>query len=115
MFIAQPPELPSGGGFKAISSAIQRRVAYPPKAEKDNIEGKVLVSFTVSSTGTVHDVGVSKSLRPDCDSVVVRAVKLLPRFKPGREAGTPVAVRFTVPVTFRLEEVTEKSKGARHK
>ena len=100
--------------MKGIVSAIQRKVIYPPRAEKDNIEGRVLVSFTVSAKGIIHDVRVVKSLRSDCDSVVVQAVNRLPRLKPGREAGAPVAVGFTVPVTFRLEEAAEKSKKAKH-
>lgn len=115
MPIGTMPELASGGGMKGIVSAIQRQVIYPPRAEKDNIEGRVLVSFTVSSKGIIHDVRVVKSLRHDCDSVVVQAVNRLPRLKPGREAGAPVAVGFTVPVTFRLEEATDKAKSANHK
>ena len=103
MAVGQLPQLPSGGGLSAISKAIQQRVVYPPQAEKDAVEGRVFVSFTVASTGAVRDVVVVRNLRPDCDSVVVRAIKLLPRFVPGREAGVAVAVRFTVPATFLLQ------------
>ncbi|GAA4044618.1 hypothetical protein GCM10022409_33350 [Hymenobacter glaciei] len=102
-YVEQMPQLPGGGGQAALVTAIQQHVSYPPQALRDHAEGRVFVAFTVAASGLIEEVGVVKGLRPDCDSVVVAAVRLLPRLRPGMQAGQAVPVRFTVPVTFRLQ------------
>jgi len=97
------PQPPGGGGSAAVVTLIQQQVSYPPRAVRDHAEGRVFVSFTVAPTGLIEDVDVVKGFRPDCDSAVVAAVKRLPRFEPGRQTGRAVPVRFTAPVTFRLQ------------
>ncbi|MDO7845419.1 energy transducer TonB [Hymenobacter sp. M29] len=99
--VEQMPELHGGGGSLAIVTYIQQRVRYPYQAMRARAEGRVFVSFTVAASGLVEDVAVAKGFRRDCDSAVVAAVKQLPRFEPGRQAGQAVPVRFTIPVTFR--------------
>ncbi|MBF9238420.1 energy transducer TonB [Hymenobacter sp. BT683] len=105
------PQLPAGGGSAAIVTAIQQRVVYPPQALRAHVEGRVFVSFTVAASGLVENVAVVKGIQPSCDSAVVKAVQQLPRFTPGRQAGRAVAVQFTVPVVFRLEEPQPPIKG----
>lgn len=102
-YVEQMPQLPGGGGQAAVVTAIQQHVSYPPRAMRAHAEGRVFVGFTVAASGLVEDVGLVKGFRPDCDSTVVAAVKQLPRFRPGMQAGQAVPVRFTVPVTFRLQ------------
>ena len=102
-YVEQMPQLPGGGGSTAVLAFIQHHVTYPPRAERARAEGRVFVSFTVAATGKVEDVAVAKGFRPDCDSAAVQGVLQLPLFEPGRQAGIPVPVRFTVPVTFRLQ------------
>lgn len=101
-YVEKMPQLPGGGDNRAIVIAVQQHVSYPPKAERDQAEGRSFVSFTVAASGLVEDVTVAKSFRSDCDSAVMAGVRQLPRFEPGMQAGKPVAVRFTIPVTFRL-------------
>jgi TonB family protein len=96
------PRLAGTATMKDILPAIEQRLVYPPQAVHDNAEGKVFVSFTVATDGSVHTVAIPKGFRADCDSAVVRAVKKLPRFEPGQQAGKAVAVRFTIPVTFKM-------------
>ncbi|SFQ21518.1 TonB family C-terminal domain-containing protein [Hymenobacter arizonensis] len=98
------PQLPGGGGEKAILQAIQQRLVYPPRALQAQVEGRVYVNFIVTATGRVDKIEVVKSLVADCDSAVVQAVKRLPRFTPGREEGKAVWVQYTLPVTFRIED-----------
>ncbi|AWM32024.1 hypothetical protein DDQ68_03960 [Hymenobacter nivis] len=65
------------------------------------MEGRVFISFVISTTGEVKDVKVLKGLSASCDEAAVNAVKVLPRFIPGKQNGRPVAVAFTVPVAFK--------------
>ena len=110
-YVEQMPQLPGGGGAMAISMAVQKNVVYPPQALHAHVEGRVFVSFTVAASGSVVDVAVVKGIHPSCDSAVMKAVHQLPRFTPGRQAGRAVAVQFTVPVTFRLEEPQPPTTG----
>jgi protein TonB len=99
----QMPIYPEGdGGSLAVIRAIQRRVKYPRDALKAKQAGRVFVSFTVTNTGEVANIKVVKSVFPSIDIVVVEAVQQLKRFVPGQQDGQPVAVSFTVPVTFSI-------------
>ena len=102
-YVEQMPQLPGGGNNTAILAFIQHHVTYPPRAERARAEGQVFINFTVAATGKVENVAVVKGFRPDCDSAAVQGVLQLPQFEPGRQTGIPVPVRFTVPVTFRLQ------------
>lgn len=103
-YVERMPELPGGGGSAAIVGAIQSRVTYPIEALKRHLTGRVFVSFTVGANGVVRDAQVVKGIGGGCDESVLAAVQQLPQFVPGRQAGIPVPVRFTVPVTFQITE-----------
>jgi protein TonB len=101
------PELPGGGGSEAIVAAIQQRIVYPPEALSMQIDGRVYVSFTVNASGHIENIVILKGILPACDAAVVKAVQQLPRFIAGRQAGRPVAVLYTVPVSFILQDSAE--------
>lgn len=102
-YVEQMPQLPGGGGNGAIVNAIQKAVKYPPLALRNQVEGRIFVSFTVNSQGDVSDVKVVKGLGSGLDEETVRAVKTLPKFIPGKQNGRAVSVSFTVPITFKIQ------------
>ena len=104
-YVELMPQLPGGGGNGAIVAAIQKATKYTPLAARNQVEGRIFVSFIVNAQGDVGDVKVVKSLGSGLDEEVARAVYQLPRFVPGKQAGKAVAVSFTVPITFRLSDV----------
>jgi TonB family protein len=97
-YVEQMPHLPGSGSMMAIVKQIQDNLVYPSGPHQ---EGKVFVSFVVLADGRVSDTKVVKSLVPAYDEAVVAAIQKLPRFVPGQQDGRPVAVSFTVPVTFK--------------
>ena len=97
-YVEQMPALPGGGGMGAIVQQIQQNLVYPSGPHQ---EGRVFVSFVVLADGSMSDTKVVKGLTPAYDEAVVAAIQKLPRFVPGKQGGRPVAVSFTVPVTFR--------------
>jgi TonB family protein len=99
-FVQHMPQMPGGGGNKAIVKAIQRTVIYPPTALANHIEGQVFVSFYVDSEGHVKEAKIVKGLDPAIDAAVIAAVQKLPRFTPGTQDGKAVTVIFTVPIEF---------------
>lgn len=102
-YVEKMPQPPGGGGAAAVVALIQQRITYPARAERAQAEGRVFVSFTVATSGLVQDAAIVKGFRFDCDSAVLQAVQQLPRFEPGTQAGKTVPVRFTAPITFRLQ------------
>lgn len=111
-YAEQMPELPGGGGTQAIIVAIQKLVRYPIAAQRAGVEGKVYLSFVVLPDGLVSDPRVIKGLGSGLDEAALVAVQQLPRFVPGKQNGQPVAVSYTVPITFRLGE--KAAKGIRN-
>jgi protein TonB len=67
------------------------------------IEGRVIVQFVVHPDGHLSDFQVVRSVTPGLDAAAVEAIRTQARFRPGRQRGVAVRVRFTIPVTFRLE------------
>lgn len=97
------PKYPEGdGGNRVVIRAIQRGVKYPRAALKDRCAGRAVVGFNVTAEGEVADIRILHSLCPSIDEAVLESVRRLKRFKPGMQDGKPVAVGFTVPITFSL-------------
>lgn len=102
-YVEQMPQLPSGGGNAAIIAAIQKATKYPPLALRNQVEGRVFVSFTVDKNGDTSAIKVVKGLGSGLDEETIRAVSTLPQFIPGKQNGQPVSVSFTVPITWAIQ------------
>ena len=101
--VEQMPTFP--GGDAALMKFISDHLQYPPSAAEQGEQGKVVVQFVVTKTGKVGEVKVVRSRHRDLDKEAVRVCKMLPDFVPGRQNGQPVAVWYTLPVTFKLQGV----------
>jgi len=91
------------GGDIELLKYIFDHTQYPEVAKENNIQGKVIVKFCVTSRGGVDLVSVFKSVDPELDAEAIRVVKTLPPFKPGKQGGKPVPVWFIVPIYFQLK------------
>ncbi|WP_165903579.1 energy transducer TonB [Hymenobacter gummosus] len=91
------------GGAEAMLKFLRKNMRYPAMALRSQVEGKVFVAFTVSSTGDIVDVQVLKGLGYGTDEEALRVVKLMPRWQPGAQNGRNVAVRYTLPITFTVK------------
>ena len=91
------------GGQDALFDFIEKNIKYPKGAEDYGIQGRVILTFIVKKDGSLSDVRVAKSVDPALDKEAVRLVKSMPKWSPGKEKGQFVNVKFTVPVTFRLQ------------
>ena len=87
--------------MQTVAAYIGHRIKWPAKAGRTCTGGRVFASFTVGADGWVRDVRIVKSLHPLFDAEVLRVIRALPRFEPGRQRGKPVAISWTMPVTFR--------------
>ena len=94
------PEFP--GGLSAFNSFITQNIKIPDAAKANHIQGRVLVSFVIDSTGNLTDVKTARGIGFGCDEEAVRVVKLSPRWTPGRWDGQYVRVAYSVPIAFNL-------------
>ena len=88
-----------GGLFQFLADHIK----YPAIAEENGVQGRVIVTFVVERDGSIADVNVVKSVDPGLDKEAVRVTKSMPNWNPGKIKGEPVRVKYTMPVTFRLQ------------
>ena len=98
LMIEEDPEFP--GGIDSLYKFVQENIRYPEKALKNNIQGKVYVSFVVEKDGSISNVRVLRDIGGGCGAEAVRVVQLMPKWKPGRVKGKAVRTQFNLPVTF---------------
>lgn len=91
------------GGSAALMQYIAQNLRYPNIQGDCNIQGRVIVGFTVNEDGTLSDIKVMKSISPTFDEEAIRVVKSMPKWNPAKRNGKAVKTKYTVPVTFRLE------------
>jgi protein TonB len=91
------------GGDSTLLAYISQNIKYPEIAKKNNIQGRVILRFCISSKGNVDRVSVLRGVDPEIDAEAVRVISSLPAFKPGKQGGKPVPVWYMVPVTFALK------------
>jgi len=93
------PEFP--GGIEAFGQTLSKVVQYPQYAIRNRISGTVMVEFVVEKDGSVDNAKIMVSCFPLLDNEALRAMKHLPKWKPGTLEGKPVRCFFQVPITFR--------------
>ena len=97
-FVEQMPEF-SGDLNKYLSENIR----YPAEALKNDIQGRVVVKFVVREDGSITDSKVIRGIGSGCDEEALRIVNSMPKWKPGKQNGKPVAVNFNLPLSFKLK------------
>jgi TonB family protein len=97
-FLGRPPIF-LDGGVKYLTG-----MHYPRAAKENNIQGKVLIGFTIDSNGKVSNFRIKKSLGYGCDEEALRAAKngFNGDWLPGLLNGNSVVVEYEVPIGFTL-------------
>jgi protein TonB len=91
------------GGDDALMAYLHKAIRYPAIAEENGIQGRVVCTFVVERDGGITDVKVVRSVDPSLDKEAVRVLKAMPKWIPGKQNGSAVRVKFTLPVTFKLQ------------
>lgn len=100
--VDEMPEYPSGGQA-GMMRYINMHLKYPTAAQEKGIQGRVTLTFVVEKDGSIKDVRVVKGVDPLLDKEAIRVMYSMPKWKPGKKDGVAVRVKYTVPITFRLE------------
>ena len=96
------PEFP--GGAQEMMKFIAENIKYPVIAQENGIQGRVICQFVIEKNGSVTDIQVVRSSGDaSLDKEAERVIKNMPKWKPGKQRGKPVRVKYTIPVAFRLQ------------
>lgn len=90
-------------GNEQMLSDIAGNLVYPASAQKENLQGNVLVQFAIDAKGKVVAVKILKSLSGDCDKAAANTVWKLKKFNPAQNEGKAVPVKITIPIRFRIK------------
>ena len=99
--VEQQPEYP--GGISEMYKYLGKNIKYPAAASRANVSGKVFMTFVVNSDGSIQDPQVLKGLGFGCDEEALRVVRSMPKWKPGKQSGRSVRVKYNLPISFTLE------------
>ena len=99
--VEEMPDFP--GGQAELLKFIAKSIKYPVIAQENGIQGRVICAFVVNKDGSVVDAEVLRGVDPSLDKEALRVIGTMPKWKPGKQRGKPVRVKYTVPITFRLQ------------
>ena len=100
--VEQMPEYPNGG-MAGLMQFLSKNIKYPTIAQENGTQGRVTVQFVVNKDGSIVDAKVLRGVDPYLDKEALRVINSMPKWKPGKQRGKPVRVKYTVPVMFRLQ------------
>jgi len=91
------------GGTQALYSYLGSNIKYPETAKKEGISGRVFVQFVVEKDGSINNVKILRGIGGGCDEEATRVVKAMPNWKPGKQDGKQVRVKYNLPIKFALQ------------
>jgi TonB family protein len=86
-----------------INKYLAKNIRYPKFARTANIEGRVIIRFTVDEDGAISEVKLKKGIGGGCDEEAMRVVSEMPYWEAGSQNGKLVRVYFTLPIVFKLK------------
>ena len=98
--VEEAPEFP--GGHKECMAFLSKNIKYPQISQENGVQGRVIVQFVVNADGSITDPTVVRGIDPYLDKEALRVINLMPKWKPGKQRGKAVRVRYTLPVKFNL-------------
>ena len=95
------PEFP--GGMTGLMQYLSKNIHYPAEAQTKGIQGRVTVAVIINTEGKAVNASIVRSVDPSLDAEALRVASTMPDWIPGTKDGKPVNVKYTFPVTFRLQ------------
>jgi len=99
--VEEMPEFP--GGMAECLKFLAKNLKYPTIAQENGVQGRVIIQFVVNKDGSIVEPVVARGVDPYLDKEALRVVSTMPKWKPGKQLGKAVRVKYTVPVTFKLQ------------
>jgi len=99
-FVDTMPSYP--GGEFARKEYLLQNINYPLEARVNGVSGVVYVNFIVEKDGSISNANIVRGIGKGCDEEVLRLIKGMPVWKPGKKDNRPVRTSLSMPVTFRI-------------
>ncbi len=87
---------------RSMIRTLYTNIKYPPLARNNGIEGTVVLRFLIKSEGTLDNFEILKDVGGGCGKEALRVAKLLKVVQPPIMEGKPVAMKYILPVKYRL-------------
>ena len=98
--VDEAPQFP--GGMAGMMQYLSSNIRYPEDAREAGTQGRVIVSFVVEKDGSISNAKVAKPTYSSLDEEALRVISAMPKWMPGKQNGEAVRVKYSVPVSFRL-------------
>ena len=99
--VEEMPAFP--GGDAKLLEFLYSEIKYPSMALENRIQGLVVVQFVIDEQGKITNPTITRGIGGGCDEEALRVVQSMPKWKPGKQRGRPVKVRYNLPVRFQLK------------
>lgn len=101
--IVEEEPVPPGGSQEALLKWVARSIVYPEIAADNGVQGRVIVQFVVERDGSISKATVVRGVDPSLDKEALRVVNKMDKWKPGKQRGKAVRVKYTLPIQFKLQ------------
>jgi protein TonB len=91
--------------YEEMEKHVKKHLKYPKEAKKNNIESRVSVHFEIDKNGKVTNIqarGKQTEFKSLFEEEAIRIISLLPNFIPATQRKKPVAVKYAIPINFKL-------------
>ncbi len=100
---------------KKLFEYVGQHLKYPESMKSARIEGKVYVTFAITTNGFVAEARITKSLNPSADEAALEVVNSLNgnvgKWTPGTKEGIPVTMDMVLPISFVLGTSPDKTSN----
>ena len=108
--VEEMPQFP--GGAAKLLEFLSQNIKYPEDAVKAGTQGRVIATFVVEKDGSISDAHVVKPVSTSLDAEALRVLNAMPAWTPGKQGGQAVRVKYTVPISFRLDGKAKETPTA---
>jgi protein TonB len=93
--VEQMPEFK--GGKEELNKFIIKNLHNPID---DSANGRVYVEFIVTKNGNLEDIKILKGLSDELNAEVLRLIKSMPKWIPGKQRGKEINCYIMIPIIF---------------
>ena len=99
-FVGEMPEFI--GGVKELFKYLGSNLKYPVREKETGIQGTVHLQFVIGKKGEIKNIEVLRGVNEAIDNEAIRVLKAMPNWKPGKQYGKTVNVKYNLPIKFKL-------------
>ena len=116
--VEEMPEFPGGGD--ALTKFLAKNVKYPKEAIQAGVSGYIYITFIIEKDGSVKNTEVlatrlnpkdaSQEIQNAFSESALKVIHMMPKWKPGKQGGKAVRVKYNLPIKYNLDDGAKKKK-----